>query len=83
VEEIFESIQNDIRHNQITIIKNGYINERSFPKWSMALAGIQKEVLPDVEGILNNPENIDANQAGQETVEVLSNLLNRYEEEGI
>ena len=36
VEEIFEKIQRDRRHGQITVVENGSAETRAFPDWAMA-----------------------------------------------
>lgn len=83
VEEIFESIQNDIRHCDVSVINNGYLQKRSFSTWSMALAGVNNDLLPEVEGILNTPKEIQSSSKGATTVQLLSGLVKRYEEEKI
>jgi hypothetical protein len=81
VEDIFESIQNDLRHREVVVIKHSHVNERSFPKWSMALAGVDKQLIPGLEGILTKPDDIVANPSGVALVRLLTNLLIRYEED--
>lgn len=39
IERIFECIQRDPRHSEVTVIQSGLISERQFPEWSMAFAG--------------------------------------------
>lgn len=80
VESIFESIQNDFRHKEISTLSNAQIEERSFPKWSMALAGVSLDIAPEIEGLLANPDKIEAYESGQEVIKLLSGLLARYEE---
>lgn len=36
VESIFERIQRDRRHNQVTVVENGSTHQRDFPEWAMA-----------------------------------------------
>jgi hypothetical protein len=38
VERIFEVIQRDRRHGQITVVDNGWADGRDFPNWAMAHA---------------------------------------------
>lgn len=83
VEEIFESIQCDTRHYDVVVIDHAHMAERSFPKWSMALAGFDPELLPGLDDLLKEPEDISANPKGVELVQMLSSLLKRYEEEGV
>ena len=36
VKTIFETIQSDTRHQDITILFEGYVGDRAFPNWEMA-----------------------------------------------
>ncbi len=38
VEQIFERIQRDRRHGQVTVVDNGWADHRDFPDWAMAHA---------------------------------------------
>jgi hypothetical protein len=60
VEETFERIQRDLRHDDVVVLENAIIPGRDFPEWSMAFAGIdQKESAAfadfNMENILSNP----------------------------
>jgi hypothetical protein len=37
--EIFEKIQRDLRHSEVTIVETGMIAERQFADWAMAFSG--------------------------------------------
>ena len=39
IQRIFETIQRDARHGEVTVIRSEYAPERQFPNWSMAFAG--------------------------------------------
>ena len=39
VEKLFEKIQQDPRHGDVTLLESGYVDHRDFPEWSMAFAG--------------------------------------------
>ncbi|MDP9170959.1 MAG: BLUF domain-containing protein [Acidobacteriota bacterium] len=39
IERVFEVIQRDPRHTDVTVIQSGRVVERQFPDWSMAFAG--------------------------------------------
>ena len=39
VEQIFEKIQCDPRHSEVTVVQSGSVTGRDFPDWSMAFAG--------------------------------------------
>ena len=52
VEETFERIQCDRRHNDVVVLEAGPITARLFPDWSMAFAGGNAAANPLVEGAL-------------------------------
>jgi len=39
VERIFEKVQQDMRHSEVTIVESDFAPERLFGNWSMALCG--------------------------------------------
>ena len=39
VGKIFEKIQRDLRHSEVTVVENGLTGERYFANWSMAFSG--------------------------------------------
>jgi hypothetical protein len=51
VENIFETIQHDQRHVNITVIIRETIAKRAFPEWSMAFANATNEQLKEIEGL--------------------------------
>lgn len=60
VEEIFEAIQNDDRHSDITVIENSRAAARMFPEWSMAFAahcpeGASCRVTETFEAVFEGP----------------------------
>ena len=38
VESVFEKIQRDERHSEVTVVQSGMVEQRQFPDWSMAFA---------------------------------------------
>jgi hypothetical protein len=47
VGKIFEKIQRDLRHSEVTVVQSGPAVERQFPDWSMAFAGDSSPDLPE------------------------------------
>ncbi len=80
VEEIFEFIQCDKRHKEITVLTNKHIEHRSFSKWAMALAGVQANLFPRLEGVLAVPQDLTQSETGIALVDVMIGLLQKYEE---
>jgi len=79
IEELFEIIQNDPRHSEVTVLHFNPIEIRSFSEWSMALAGIEDRKLTGIDKILQSPDEMDADQAGADLVNVLHDLVLRHE----
>ena len=52
VQETFERIQCDDRHNDVILLEAGPINERAFPDWSMAFTGGDAGASPLAGGAL-------------------------------
>ena len=60
VERIFERIQRDPRHSDVTVLENGTAEHRNFPEWSMAFAAPESESafgfgIPAFNAALSNP----------------------------
>ncbi|MDB5148398.1 MAG: hypothetical protein JWQ57_2418 [Mucilaginibacter sp.] len=53
--KIYNAIQLDLRHRNIILMITGTVEERIFPKWSMAFASVNADVLELIEGF--NPSN--------------------------
>lgn len=45
VEALYQKIQRDTRHNNVFILTQGYIEQRSFGKWSMGLHQMSQDKL--------------------------------------
>jgi hypothetical protein len=43
VEQTFERIQRDMRHDEVAVLESVFVPERDFPEWSMAFAGAAAE----------------------------------------
>jgi len=81
VETIFEAIQCDPRHRDVTVLYYKAVEERNFPRWSMAFVGLPdsaSEPSP-IDGILANPDRIEADPIGQNLVKILTALIQRQE----
>ena len=75
VERIFETIQCDPRHSDVTILQTGLEERRRFPDWSMAFASPSGEssfesVAPVFEKAFANPSG-----AGKEVLSLLHELV--------
>lgn len=79
VEEIFEAIMCDDRHTDITVLTNKYLASRSFSKWSMALAGVQEQMSPRLDGLLVAPEELVETESGVALIDAMVELLSKYQ----
>ena len=53
VTEVYTSIKNDIRHNQVTILKEGPIKNREFSTWKMGYKSFDLQQHPDLQFFFN------------------------------
>ncbi len=75
VEQIFEKIQRDRRHGQVTVIDNGSADRRDFPDWAMAHA--QPSSGQQAEGIASTLQMafLQPSAAGSEVLDLLKDLV--------
>jgi len=50
IKNVYESIKNDPRHNELLLLDNGEIEERQFQDWSMAYKKINDFTVQDLTG---------------------------------
>lgn len=79
LEELFENIQLDSRHGQVTVLHFEPIEKRSFGEWAMAFAGIEDEMRFDAAGILDSKDKIKAEEAGRNLVSTLDRLVTQHQ----
>lgn len=77
VEKVFEWIQCDPRHSDVTILQSGMESTRRFPDWSMAFASSSADstfdsVVPAFEKAFANPSG-----GGQEILSLLQQLVSQ------
>lgn len=80
IEQIFEAIQRDPRHSEVTVVECGTAAERDFPEWSMAFTG-----KPAVDKTATAVAAVDAvfaemAGAGEQMMAVLRDLVVREED---
>jgi hypothetical protein len=81
VETLFEQIECDPRHRNVTILHFKPADARNFADWSMAYAGETAKVDGhlDLAGLFDSPGLIESEQAGKDIVRVMSDLIHRTE----
>jgi hypothetical protein len=84
VESIFEAIQMDKRHRDITVLFFRPLENRHFGSWSMALAGLSDAAVGPLnfDGLLADPRGIDTGKFGRDIVKILTDLISRQEVAG-
>ena len=81
LEETFELIQEDPRHDNVRVLFYRPVDARAFSDWSMAFAGIlDPETLSGaLRSSFGASTEIDAPKAGQDLIDVLDRLLDLSE----
>lgn len=79
LEELFESIQMDHRHGDVTVLHFEPVEARGFSEWAMALAGIEDDMRFDIEGIRASKNELKTKEAGRDLVSVLEQLVQQHQ----
>lgn len=79
LEELFESIQMDRRHSDVTVLHFKPVEARGFSEWAMALAGIEDHMRFDIEGIRASKDELVMRAAGRDLVSVLDRLVQQHQ----
>jgi len=79
LEDLFETIQMDSRHREITVLHFEPVNRRSFSEWAMAMAGIEPSMRFDIDGILASKDDILMRDTGKDMVNVLEQLVKQHQ----
>lgn len=80
LEDLFETIQMDDRHRQVTVLHFEPIEQRSFGEWAMAFAGIEDEMRFDTAGILASKDQIKAEETGHHLVQTLDRIVRQHQD---
>ena len=75
VEEIFERIQRDRRHGQVTVVDNGWTEHRDFPTWAMAHVRPKQDQNLDGLAATLNLALINPHESGTEVLDLLKSLV--------
>ncbi|AEP28378.1 BLUF domain-containing protein [Brumicola nitratireducens] len=79
IEELFEIIQMDDRHSDVTVLHFEPLEERGFSDWSMAFAGIEENMRFDIDGIKNSKDELAMKETGKALVNVLELLVSQHQ----
>lgn len=79
LEDLFESIQMDGRHGDVTVLHFQPIEARGFSEWAMALAGIEDSMRFDIEGVLDSKDDFKMKETGRDLVSVLEQMVKQHQ----
>lgn len=75
IEQIFERIQRDPRHGEVTVVQSGTTPARDFPEWSMAFAGSNSSDNMPVATAAFASVAANAEGAGEQMLRALKDLV--------
>jgi hypothetical protein len=79
LENLFETIQMDNRHGDVTVLHFEEIESRGFGDWAMALAGIEDKLRFDIDGILHSKDELKMKETGRHLVTVLDQMVTQHQ----
>lgn len=79
LEELFETIQMDDRHGEVTVLHFEPIEHRSFGEWAMALAGIENAMRFDIEGVKASKDELLMAETGKHLVNTLDTMVKQHQ----
>ena len=75
VENIFERIQRDRRHGQVTVVDNGWTETRDFPDWAMAHVQPACDFEPEGLAKTLSLALVQSHDSGTEVLDLLKSLV--------
>ena len=75
IEQIFERIQQDPRHSEVTVLESGAAEERSFPEWSMAHVRLPSDSEASGVAATLNQALVNPVGAGEDILDLLRGLV--------
>ena len=79
LEELYETIQMDDRHGNVTVLHFEPIEARGFSEWAMALAGIEDNMRFDIEGVRASKDELKMKETGSDLVNVLEQMVKQHQ----
>lgn len=79
VEELFDRIQLDDRHNDVTVLQTDWIDSRAFPNWSMGFAGNDAAAAVQYAGIAERSSFDVEALSGSDLLQLLREIAIRNE----
>lgn len=79
ISELFETIQMDDRHTEVTVLHFEPLQERGFTEWAMAFAGLEASMRFDIEGIKASKDELQMRETGYHVASTLSQLVSQHQ----
>lgn len=79
LEELYETIQLDDRHGDVTVLHFEPIEARGFSEWAMALAGIEDNMRFDIAGVRASKDELKMKETGKDLVNVLDQMVKQHQ----
>lgn len=79
LEDLYETIQMDDRHGDVSVLHFEPIEARGFSEWAMALAGIEDDTRFNIEGVLSSKDELQMKEAGKNLVNVLEHMVKQHQ----
>jgi len=81
VEDIFENIERDRRHRDVTLLHLAPIETRCFARWSMAYAGAgeSRSIALDSSDAMESLDSLKISKNGHDLIKVLHETIVKYE----
>ena len=80
IEHVFEVIQRDARHSEVTVVHSGPATKRDFPEWSMAFSGNDSTRNMPVATAAFDAVFADSIGAGEQMLSALKELVVREDD---
>lgn len=77
--ELFNIIQLDNRHKNVTMLHFVPIKSRVFEDWAMAFAGIEDTMHFDIDGVLASKDELKMKDTGRDLVAVLDQMVKQHQ----
>lgn len=79
LKKLYEKIENDARHEGVTLLHFHEVNERLFEQWAMAYAGVQEKLHFNIDAIKESKDDLSLRDKGKDLVDILDNLVRKHQ----
>lgn len=79
LKKLYKKIENDARHEGVTLLHFHEVNERLFEQWAMAYAGVQEKLHFNIDAIKESKDELSLRDKGKDLVDILDNLVRKHQ----